>query len=169
MDGATSLGTGTLNAAGQATSTPNTFVTPGLHPITVVYSGDASFSGSTSPTFSQIVNSTGATATTTAITNTMVSRPTPGQLANTLHLQQTVSFTVQVSTASGTPTGSVQLFDNGIPLGAQMSLPPSGTVNLGPFQLSVGAHSINAQYFGDSTFQASASVATQLRHVPKPR
>jgi hypothetical protein len=172
MDGVTSLGTGTLNGSGQATSAPQTLSTTGIHPITVVYAGDANFSSNTSPAFSQIVTSTGATVTTTAITNTTVSRPTPGQLAGTLQLEQTVSFTVQVSTASGVPSGSVQLVDNGAPLGGPMPLPLSGStqiLNFGPFQLSMGSHSITAEYFGDSTFQGSASAATQVRHVPKPR
>jgi hypothetical protein len=172
MDGVTSLGTGTLNASGQATSAPQTLSTTGIHPITVVYAGDANFSSNTSPAFSQTVNSTGATLTTTAITNTTVSRPTPGQPAGTLQLEQTVSFTVQVSTASGVPSGNVQLVDNGTPLGGTMALPLSGStqvLNFGPFLLSMGSHSITAEYFGDSTFQSSASVATQLRHVPRPR
>ena len=47
MDGATTLGTGTLNGAGVATFT-TTGLSVGHHNITAIYGGDASFNGSTS-------------------------------------------------------------------------------------------------------------------------
>ena len=48
MDGSTSLGTAALNGNGGASMTTNT-LTAGVHPITVVYSGDGNYTGSTSP------------------------------------------------------------------------------------------------------------------------
>ena len=54
MDGATTLGTGTLNGAGVATFTTST-LSVGHHTITAVYGGDASFNASTSNTVDQVV------------------------------------------------------------------------------------------------------------------
>jgi large repetitive protein len=47
LDGATTLGTGTLNANGQATLTTATFVA-GKHTLTAMYAGDANYGPSTS-------------------------------------------------------------------------------------------------------------------------
>ena len=47
-DGATVLGTVTLNASGQATLVTRKIQTLGAHPITATYTGDSTFPGSTS-------------------------------------------------------------------------------------------------------------------------
>ena len=54
-DGATTLGTGTLNGAGQATFTTRR-LSVGSHSITATYNGDATFAGSTSAALTQTVN-----------------------------------------------------------------------------------------------------------------
>src|SRR5216117_4519761 len=54
-DGSSTLGTGTLDGSGQAMFTISTLAV-GSHSITARYGGDASFKGSTSPKFTQIVN-----------------------------------------------------------------------------------------------------------------
>jgi hypothetical protein len=54
MDGTTELGTGMLSN-GRATFSTSS-LTVGTHSITGVYSGDSTFSGSTSPPFSQVIN-----------------------------------------------------------------------------------------------------------------
>jgi Bacterial Ig-like domain (group 3)/YDG domain/Galactose oxidase, central domain len=53
-DGATTLGSGTLNGSGQATLTTS-FATAGSHSITAVYGGNSNFNGSTSATYTQSV------------------------------------------------------------------------------------------------------------------
>ena len=59
-DGPADLGTGTLNASGQAT-----FITSGMaagtHSITAQYNGDSNFNGSTSPALNQVVRPTTVT------------------------------------------------------------------------------------------------------------
>jgi hypothetical protein len=57
-DGATTLGTGTLNASGQATFTITTLAV-GSHSITATYGGDANFTASTSPPLTQTVQPLG--------------------------------------------------------------------------------------------------------------
>jgi hypothetical protein len=54
-DGINTLGTGTLNSVGKASVAIST-LTVGSHSITVVYTGSANFTGSTSPTLTQTVN-----------------------------------------------------------------------------------------------------------------
>lgn len=61
LDGVTTLGTGTLNGSGVATFTTSA-LTLGSHSITASYSGNGSFSASTSSVITQVVNANGAAA-----------------------------------------------------------------------------------------------------------
>jgi hypothetical protein len=54
-DGATLLGTGNVNASGQATFTTSSLAV-GAHTISATYSGDSNFNGSTSSALTQQVN-----------------------------------------------------------------------------------------------------------------
>src|SRR5207253_7181649 len=91
-DGSTNLGSRqTLNGSGQA-SVSTSSLTQGGHSITAVYSGDSTFSGSTSPAMSQTVN--GPPATTTAVSSSQ-NPSAPGQ---------SVTFTATVTKQSGTGT-----------------------------------------------------------------
>ena len=66
---------------------------------------------------------------------------------------QSVTFTATV-TGAGTPTGSVQFKDNGAALGAPVNLAGS-SANLTTSALTVGTHTITAEYSGDSSFAPS--------------
>ena len=110
-DGATTLGTGTLNGTGQATFATTTLAV-GSHTITAVYGGDPNFSGSTSAALAQTVSKDGSTAAITSSANPSV-------------LDQAVSFTVTVSATapgSGTPTGTVQFSVDGTKFGSAVAL-----------------------------------------------
>ena len=78
-DGATTLGTGTLNASGQATFTTSSLAL-GSHSITAVYGGGGAFTPSNSPVLTQTV---GQAATTTAVSSS----------PNTSAFGQAVTFT----------------------------------------------------------------------------
>jgi glucuronoarabinoxylan endo-1,4-beta-xylanase len=70
-DGATMLGTGTLNSSSQATCvTTATQLPAGTNSITAVYAGDGTYSNATSAVFPQIVNPTNITVTAAANTKT---------------------------------------------------------------------------------------------------
>jgi hypothetical protein len=70
-------------------------------------------------------------------------------------LGQRWTFTVTVAAGSGTPGGTVTLFDGAIPLG---TLPLSGgTAVFSDIPLSGGPHAITAAYSGDSDYEASLS------------
>ena len=64
FDGATSLGTGTLDGAGQTTLATSA-LTQGTHSVSAVYAGNASYQTSTSTALSQVVNVAPVTYTVT--------------------------------------------------------------------------------------------------------
>ena len=138
-DGATVLGTLSGGTA--------TFVTSGLgagvHLITAVYGGDASFAGSTSPVLTQTVNK--------AVSSTIVTSSN-----NSSNRGAAVTFTAKVtSLATGAPTGTVTFQDGGSTLGTGTLTGGSATFTTSG--LGTGAHSITAIYGGDANFTGSTS------------
>ncbi len=139
MDGVATLGSGTLNAVGQAS-----FSTVGLlggsHSITAIYAGGSGFASSTSASLIQTVNKA---STSTSVTSSV----------NPSAIGQMVKFTAAISPS--TATGSVQFFDGPNTLGT-MSV-SGGAAVLSTSALSAGSHSITASFSGDGNYNASAS------------
>jgi hypothetical protein len=138
--GNTVLGSGSLSAGDQVMV--STSVLPvGTDTVSAVYSGDSHFRPHT-VTVTQVVQKAG---TSTAVVPS----------ANPAGPNAPVTFTITVaSNTSGTPTGSVTLFDGTTQLGgATLS---GGTAGVSA-QLAVGNHSITATYTGDSNFTGSTS------------
>jgi hypothetical protein len=146
-DGATTIGTTSLNGSGQAVFVTSALAL-GTHSISAVYGGDGNFSGSTSAALAQvIVQSVSMTAVTSS--------------ANPSMAGLSVSFTATVSGAGGTPTGSVTFKDGVTALGT-VALDGTGHATLSTSALSGGSHSITAVYSGNGTFASSTSpVLTQ--------
>lgn len=145
LDGATILGSGTLNASGQATLALASLAV-GARPITAQYGGDATFNGSTSAALTQTVNKA---STTTALTSS----------ANPSLYGQQVTFTATVSVVApgaGTRTGTVIFKDGGVAIGTG-SLNGAGQATLTTSLLSTGSHTITADYSGDGNFNGSTS------------
>jgi uncharacterized protein YhjY with autotransporter beta-barrel domain len=145
MDGATTLGAGTLSA-GKATFT-TTALAVGGHSITAVYGGDANDAGSTSPALTQSVNKASTSASLTSSVNPVV-------------IGRSVTFTATVSAAppaTGTPTGSVTFKDGATTLGAGTL--SGGVATFTTTALAVGGHSITAVYGGDANNSSSTSPA----------
>jgi Bacterial Ig-like domain (group 3) len=70
-----------------------------------------------------------------------------------------VQFSATISTNfGGTPTGTVEFFEGTTDLGGAPLIDSSATFDAGT-GLTIGSHSITAQYSGDSTFAASTSNA----------
>jgi hypothetical protein len=88
--------------------------------------------------------------TTTAVTSSL----------NPSQFDQRVTFTAAVSSAKGTPAGTVAFFDGSTQLGvATLS---AGSAAFGPTTLALGSHNITASYAGSANFAAStSSVLTQ--------
>jgi hypothetical protein len=81
-----------------------------------------------------------AAATTTSVTSS----------ADPSVFGQPVTFTATVATAGlGTPTGNVQFFDGANPIGGAVALNASGQAQVTTSSLTVGNHTITANYAGD--------------------
>ena len=100
LDGATTLGTGTLNGAGVATFGTST-LSVGSHTITASYAGDANFLASVSSPLTQTVNK----ATTAS---TVVSSVNPSVFGQTVIFTATVVSTAPPIAPAGTITKSVK-------------------------------------------------------------
>jgi hypothetical protein len=148
LDGTTQLGIVPLTGGSASLTTAG--LTRGSHSITAKYSGDADFLASNSAVTGQNVNQ--------ATTQTIV---TPSPSASIFG--QSVTFTAQVSAVApgaGVPTGSVDFFDGTTDLGT-VTLDSSGAASVSTATLSVGSHSITAEYSGDNAnFLASTSAPT---------
>jgi Glycoside hydrolase family 44/Bacterial Ig-like domain (group 3) len=71
-----------------------------------------------------------------------------------------ITASVAPTTGTGTPTGAVNFFDGSSQIGtANLS---SGQAAFSSSSLSVGAHSITAQYSGDANYAASTSTALTI-------
>ena len=147
MDGATTLGTGTLDGAAVATFTTAT-LSVGHHNVTAVYGGDASFNASTSTSVDQEVQKAD---TTTSVTSS----------ANPSKFGQSVTFTATVTVVApgaGTATGTVTFMDGATTLGTG-TLDGAGVATFTTATLSVGHHNVTAVYGGDASFNASTSTS----------
>jgi hypothetical protein len=144
FDGTTELGALPLSGGTASFSTPD--LTRGTHSISVVYSGDADFLASTSAVTTQDV--TAASTQTTLV-------PTPSATA----FGENVTFIAQVAAVApgaGVPTGSVTFLDGTTEL--QTVALKAGTASISTSDLSLGSHSITAEYNGDGVdYLASTS------------
>jgi autotransporter-associated beta strand protein len=145
FDGATLLGTSPLDGSGTAALT-TTGLAVGSQSITVVYGGDANYSGDTSPVLMQTVSQASTTSVVTSSAN-------PSVFGQPTMLTATVTA---LAPGSGTPTGSVSFFDGATLLGTS-PLDGSGTAALTTTGLTVGPQSITAVYSGDVNFLGATS------------
>jgi hypothetical protein len=148
VDGGTTLGTATLNAAGVATFTTSTLI-PGAHSIVANYPGDGRANASSSSPLAISVKET-TQATLSANAN-------PALALNSIILTTTVT-----NAGVGVPTGAVTFSDGSTSLGSA-TLNASGIAALTVPQLLVGTHPITASYAGDgSNFPSSAAVLNEV-------
>jgi hypothetical protein len=151
QDGATVLATRPLSA-GMATFTTST-LSSGTHPITAVYSGDGSFSGS-SGSVVQTVNLTNKVVTTTTVTSS----------SSASSLNQSVTFTARVNpNTSGafTAMGTVTFREGTTVLATPALSTVDGTAAFTTSNLTGGSHMIIAEYSGDTNFNPSSGLSSQ--------
>ena len=147
-DGATTLGSQTLNGSQLATFTIYT-LTAGTHSITAVYGGDTSNAGSRSPVLTQVITPATTVTTLTASASTIAS-------GASVTLTVAVTPSAGLSSATGPPTGTVTFYNGANSLG-------TGTLSAGKASLTstalltIGTDSISAVYAGDANYQGSAS------------
>ncbi|MDR3437253.1 Ig-like domain repeat protein [Telmatospirillum sp.] len=145
MNGATTLGTGTISGT---TATLTTASLPaGANSLTAVYAGDAINAGSTSSAATVTVSQA---PTSTAVSSSL----------NPAYQNQAISFSATVTSAvAGSPTGSVTFLDGGTAIGSAVTL-VNGQATLTTSGLTSGNHTITTSYSGDSTYAASTSSLT---------
>jgi len=145
-NGATTLGTGTLNASGIA-GLVTTKLPLGTNSIMATYNGDSQNSKSTSPNFTQIVNQA-------QITLSLASSPNPSNSGKPVVLTATLTST------GGLPTGQTVTFSyNGTTLG-------TGTINAGKAVFSTktlpqGSDLVTATYAGNTDYSSASGSVTQ--------
>jgi hypothetical protein len=88
-----------------------------------------------------------------ATTTALVSDGSPSTAGNP------VTFTATVTSTGGTPTGQVEFFDGIQSLGVEALVedPSGGVAMLTTSALTVGEHTIRAEYLGDGGFLPSSS------------
>ena len=118
---------------------------PGKHDLTVDYVGDSHYTGSSSNSYSQVVN-----PATSAVT--LVSDLNPAKFGAAVHYTATVT----PSDAGGT----VEFFDGATSLGASPIVAGAATFTT-TTQLAPGIHTVNAVYSGDACYSGAPGSMTQ--------
>lgn len=141
-DGTSSIGSGTLSAAGQTSVSVN-YLPAGKNSITGVYQGSSTFAGSTSNPLTQTVNTaTTATSLTSSLNHAATNQP--------------VTFNATVTGQyGGAVSGTVTFYSGSQSLG---SATLSGNVaSLTTSFATAGTYSISAKYSGDANNIGSSS------------
>jgi hypothetical protein len=144
LDGGQQLNTAVLSG-GTAILTV-TFTSGGDHPISCVYSGDATHVGSASAVLTQTINKLKPSLT-------LDSSPNPSAYGQ--------SVTVTAS-APANATGTMQLMDNGTALATVDAV--NGAAVYSTASLTSGSHTLSVSYSGDSVYQ-SATVNAPGRQI----
>jgi hypothetical protein len=146
MRGQTVLGTASVSGSTAAMTIAT--LPAGSSNLNAIYSGDATYVGSTSPIITHVVNT--ATSTTS-----LTATPNPSNVG------QLVRFTATVVTSTGAvPTGLVSLKEGSTTL-ATATLDASGVARLDVSTLPAGRHNLKAVYSGDAyTFTSTSNTYT---------
>jgi subtilase family serine protease len=149
-EGATTLGTGNLDASGVATYS-TTSLSSGTHSITAVYAGNGVYKGSTSEVLTQRV----LLPSTTALSSSV----------NPSQVNQSVTLTATISGSGGTATGSVTFKEGATTLGSS-NLDGTGVATYNVTFNIYGTHSITAVYNGDNVYTNSTSQVLSQMVLP---
>ncbi len=158
-DGSTVLGTATLSAtsSGSQATFSTSSLAAGSHSVTVIYSGDSNYTGSTSIALGEMVEQVGSIAMLSSSANPATSG-------------QSVTFTATLSgTAGQAPTGTITFEDGSTVLGtASLSAITSSSIDLWSAQatfttssLATGTHTIQAIYSGDGSYTGGSATLSQ--------
>jgi hypothetical protein len=153
-DAGAPIGTTVLQPNGIATLFPS-FTTAATHQLTAVYSGDTSFSSSTSSALPEIIQ---LNPTATVITSIV-----PSQVQSFA----TTTLTAKVSSTTGpifSATGTVTFSIGGTVLGTAALA--NGTATLQITSGAPGRYPVIATYSGDTAFAKSASPSQTLTVIP---
>jgi hypothetical protein len=145
-----------VNSSGTATVFLQDNLAAGTYSFTATYSGDANYTGSTSPAASLVI-----IPKITPTVNLTVA-PSPARAGSQ------VSLTVRIPAAGGnpTPTGAVTFFDGSTQLGTA-AFSTDGVAGLPVTFATTGTHSLTATYAGDANYLSATSAAVSLVVNPK--
>jgi hypothetical protein len=153
VDGSNAGSPVNLSSSGSAVtaSFSTASLTVGTHTISASYSGDGNFTTSMATAPTQTVSK----AATNAVVVSSANAPVFGQsIVYTASVQA-------VAPSGGSPTGTVQFVIDGTNLGSPVTL-TGGTASSGTLStLTVGNHTIQAIYSGDSSFNNTMAALTQ--------
>ncbi len=145
-EGATTLGSGTLDATGKATVALPATLPVGAHALTVSYSGDSTFGAATGNVTATVKAAVSATTTT-------------AKAPAKVKYKKAFDVTATVTSTGGTPTGTVQVYDGTKLIG-------TGTLSGGTVKIHItkklkkGKHTLTVKYVGTATFSASQATVT---------
>jgi hypothetical protein len=154
------LSSATLAAAQSATSDGITIYTAvarfpvaslpaGTHALSATYASQARFVGS---------SATGAIGVTKASV-----APTVTQPKSTTVYGQAATFTATLRSVPGgtIPTGYIQFYGGGKPIGGQVAIDAKGRATFTGIPRFVGSRMVTAQYLGDRNYAATTSAAIE--------
>jgi hypothetical protein len=156
VNGAT-LGSPVALVGGTATSSAFASLSPGTYTIKATYSGDGNFVGSSG----LLDQGTGQTVAKGSTNLGLTSDSDPASSGTPVTFTATVSA---VAPAAGRPSGVVRFWEGSVLLGASSLVPGAPNTAQATFvssTLSVGAHSIRAEYVGNFNFDGSTAATAQ--------
>jgi hypothetical protein len=142
-DGSAVIGQVLLDNTGHAVLTTNN-LGASTHAISAAYSGDTNFLGA-STSVAQVISKA---ATSTSLSSSL--NPATNASNLTVH--------AVVTSAAGTPSGTVQFFDGAATIGSAV-LDSTGSASISISNPAVGSHSLSANFTGSSNLTSSTSSA----------
>jgi uncharacterized repeat protein (TIGR01451 family) len=150
-EGATVLCNAVALVSGSAACSISTLAA-GSHTVTADYSGDASYNAS-SASVTQAVNKRDADLLLTSSANPSIAG-------------DTVTFSLAATGSAGAPTGTVTFNDGATVLCSAVAL-AGGNASCSTSTLGAGAHSITAQYSGDTRYNTRGAALSQTVNAAK--
>ncbi len=154
FDGATALGTATVDPNGVASFTTS-FLFVGTHTLTATYPGDFNFEDSTSNVVTEVIT---GPPTTTVLTSV---KPNPALPF------QPVTVAATVSSAYTVPAGTMTFFAGSTAL-ATVPVAANGGASAVVSTLGAGTYAMTARYNGSTEYGPSTSNAVSLVVLPAP-
>jgi Zn-dependent metalloprotease len=139
-EGATTLGTATLDGTGRASVALPATLAAGSHSLSVVYGGDNSYDTKTQRVTATVKK---AASTTTA------SAP------SSVKAKKKFNVTASVAAAGGAPTGTVQVFDGSKLIGSGTLSGGKVTITISKGLKKAGKHTLTVKYLGSANVAAS--------------
>jgi hypothetical protein len=152
LSGSQTIGTATLSNGTAMLTNSTSGLAAGTYTYTASYGGDSTHAASTSGPVTIQVES-GATGTTSTAFGIA---PNPATSA------EAITFYTDVTSASGTPTGTVSFMSGSVTLGITTLFYGTGTYTIPPGGIAGGTYQVTAVYNGASGFATSTSAPVTL-------